>query len=64
MRGDHIERNRIHDCGVLPAENHHHGIYIEASDDARVIDNWIYDNADRGVQMFPDSQGSVHRATT
>ena len=53
-----IERNRIHDCGVLPAQNHHHGIYIEASDDARVLNNWIYDNADRGVQMFPDSQGS------
>ena len=53
-----IERNRIHDCGVLPAQNHHHGIYIEASDDARVLNNWIYDNADRGVQMFPDSQGT------
>ena len=53
-----IERNRIHDCGILPAQNHHHGIYIEASDDARVLGNWIYDNADRGVQMFPDSQGS------
>jgi parallel beta-helix repeat protein len=53
-----IERNRIHDCGVLPALNHHHGIYIEASDDARILSNWIYDNADRGVQMFPDSQGS------
>jgi hypothetical protein len=43
---------------VLPAQNHHHGIYIEASDDARILGNWIYDNADRGVQMFPDSQGS------
>jgi hypothetical protein len=53
-----IERNRIHDCGVLPAQNHHHGIYIEAADDARILSNWIYDNADRGVQMFPDSQGS------
>jgi parallel beta-helix repeat protein len=53
-----IERNRIHDCGILPAQNHDHGIYIEASDDARILDNWIYDNADRGVQMFPDSQGT------
>jgi hypothetical protein len=53
-----IERNRIHDCGVLPAQNHHHGIYIEASDDARIMSNWIYGNADRGVQMFPDSQRS------
>jgi hypothetical protein len=51
-----IQRNRIHDCGRLPANNHEHGIYIEASDDVQVIDNWIYDNSDRGVQMFPDAQ--------
>jgi parallel beta-helix repeat protein len=53
-----IERNRIHDCGELPATNHHHGIYVEASDGARITDNWIYDNADRGVQLFPDAQGT------
>jgi len=53
-----IERNRIHDCGVLPAENHHHGIYIEHADNTRVVGNWIYDNADRGVQMYPDSQSA------
>ena len=55
-RRTNIEGNRIHDCGRLPASNHEHGIYIEASDDVRVIDNWIYDNADRGVQMYPDAQ--------
>ena len=43
---------------MLPAQNHHHGIYIEASDDARILNNWIYDNADRGVQMFPDRAGT------
>ncbi|MGH2980089.1 MAG: right-handed parallel beta-helix repeat-containing protein [Solirubrobacterales bacterium] len=53
-----IERNRIHDCGQLPATNHHHGIYVEASDRARITDNWIYDNADRGVQLFPDAQST------
>ena len=53
-----LERNRIHDCGQLPATNHHHGIYIEASDGARIVDNWIYDNADRGVQLFPDAQST------
>jgi nitrous oxidase accessory protein NosD len=51
-----IERNRIHDCGELPPTNHHHGIYVEASDGARITDNWIYDNADRGLQLFPDAQ--------
>jgi nitrous oxidase accessory protein NosD len=51
-----IQSNRIHDCGELPATNHHHGIYVEASDDAKIVDNWIHDNADRGVQLFPDAQ--------
>jgi nitrous oxidase accessory protein NosD len=55
-RGAVIERNRIHNCGQLPPTNHHHGIYAEATDNARITDNWIYDNADRGVQMFPDAQ--------
>ena len=53
-----IERNRIHDCGALPATNHHHGIYVEASDGPQITDNWIYDNADRGVQLFPDAQST------
>jgi nitrous oxidase accessory protein NosD len=53
-----IRLNRIHNCGELPATNHHHGIYVEASDRARIVDNWIYDNADRGVQLFPDAQGT------
>ena len=57
-RGALIERNRIHNCGQLPPTNHHHGIYVEASDGARITDNWIYDNADRGVQLYPDAQGT------
>ena len=57
-RGTVIEHNRIHNCGELPPTNHHHGIYVEASDGARIIGNWIYDNADRGIQLFPDAQGS------
>ena len=51
-----IERNRIHNCGQLPPTNHHHGIYVEEADGTRITDNWIYDNADRGVQLFPDAQ--------
>jgi parallel beta-helix repeat protein len=46
-----IEANKIHDCGVLPAQNHDHGIYAEYSDGMLVRGNWIYDNADRGVQL-------------
>jgi nitrous oxidase accessory protein NosD len=53
-----IKLNRIHNCGELPPTNHHHGIYVEASDSAQIVDNWIYDNADRGVQLFPDARGT------
>lgn len=24
-----------------------------------IADNWIYDNADRGVQLYPDAQGTL-----
>ena len=51
-----IENNRIHNCGKLPAANHDHGIYVEGTDDAQIRGNWIYDNADRGIQLFPDAQ--------
>jgi parallel beta-helix repeat protein len=54
-----IEANRIHHCGQLPAGNHDHGIYVEEAYDTRILSNVIYQNADRGVQLYPDSQGTV-----
>ena len=54
-----IEENRIHDCGLLPATNHEHGIYVESSRGLRILDNLIYDNADRGIQFYPDAQNSL-----
>jgi nitrous oxidase accessory protein NosD len=51
-----ISHNRIHDCGELPATNHDHGVYVEAADHTRITDNFIYDNADRGIQLYPDAQ--------
>src|SRR5919202_5827504 len=56
---DVIQRNRIHDCGVLPANNHEHGIYLAYSDDVQILSNVIYDNADRGVQLYPDAQHTL-----
>jgi hypothetical protein len=53
-----IQGNWIHNCGKLPAENHHHGIYILHSNESVVRDNWIYDNADRGVQFYPNARGT------
>jgi parallel beta-helix repeat protein len=58
-RGVVIEHNRIHDCGRLPAANHDHGIYVSESRDAVIRDNWIYDNADRGIQLYPDAIGTT-----
>lgn len=57
---DVIQQNRIHDCGRLdPVSNHDHGIYLAYSDRVHVLDNVIYDNADRGVQLYPDAQGTL-----
>ncbi len=53
-----IRRNRIHDCGQLPPTNHQHGIYLHSPCCAEVTDNWVYDNADTGIQMFPDADGN------
>ena len=50
-----IERNRIHDCGILPAANHDHGIYITDADGVIIRNNVIFDNADRGIQLYPDA---------
>ncbi len=54
-----IKQNRIHDCGVLPAANHDHGIYLEATTGSTVVGNYIYDNADRGIQLYPNAHATV-----
>jgi hypothetical protein len=54
-----IENSRIHNCGQLnPDTNMDHGIYVAHADNTVIRDNWIYDNADRGVQLYPDSHGT------
>jgi len=53
-----IASNRIHDCGALPATNHHHGIYVALANDTIIRGNVIYGNADRGIQLYPSSQGA------
>ncbi len=51
-----IARNRIHNCGALPATNRHHGISVWNASDTEISHNLVYDNADRGIQLFPDAQ--------
>ncbi len=50
--------NRIHDCGRLPPTNHDHGIYVEGAVGTVIAGNLIYDSADRGIQLYPNAQGS------
>jgi parallel beta-helix repeat protein len=52
-------RNRIHDCGRLPPTNHDHGVYVEGSVGAVIADNLIYDNADRGIQLYPNAKRTL-----
>ena len=54
-----VEGNRIHDCGRLPPTGHDHGIYVEGTTNARITSNVIYDNADYGIHLYPDGDGSV-----
>jgi parallel beta-helix repeat protein len=54
-----IEFNRIHNCGRLPATNHDHGIYVTTASNTLIRGNWIYDNADRGIQLYPDAQNTT-----
>jgi parallel beta-helix repeat protein len=56
-----IEHDRIHDCGALPATNYDHGIYVEESHGSRIVSNLIYDNADRGIQLYPQAIGTLIR---
>jgi parallel beta-helix repeat protein len=55
-----ITGSRIHDCGA-PGTNQIHGIYVVAADDTQIIDNVIYNNADRGVQLYPNAQRTTIR---
>jgi parallel beta-helix repeat protein len=54
-----VDRNRIHDCGRLPPTGHDHGVYVEGTTNARITNNVIYDNADYGIHLYPDADGSI-----
>jgi parallel beta-helix repeat protein len=54
-----IEDNRIHDCGVEPSNNQDHGIYVAYADGTRILDNVIFKNTDRGIQLYPDARNTV-----
>jgi parallel beta-helix repeat protein len=53
-----IQNSSIHQCGQLPRTNHEHCIYALGVNDLTVSNNWIYDCADRSIQLYPDANGS------
>jgi hypothetical protein len=50
-----IEGNNIHHCGVLPATNQEHGIYVNTATNTMIKGNWIHHNADFAVHLYPDA---------
>ena len=54
-----IVGNRVHDCGRLPPTEHDHGIYIADARGGLIRDNVVFDNADRGIQLFPNARSTV-----
>jgi Right handed beta helix region len=55
--GTVITHSRVHDCGQMTRDdNYQHGFYIGAATDTRIEWNLIYDNAARGIQLYPDAQ--------
>jgi len=61
QRPDHfyIIGNCIHDCGRKPHTDHDHGIYVADGNGGEIIDNVVFDNADRGIQLYPDAHGTL-----
>jgi hypothetical protein len=50
-----IDHNRIHDCGT---SGHGHGFYVADALSAVITNNYIYDNAGFGIQLYPRGQQS------
>jgi parallel beta-helix repeat protein len=51
-----IVGNRIHNCGRMPPTEHDHGIYVADGTGGEIRGNVVFDNADRGIQLFPDAR--------
>ena len=57
--GTVIAHNRVHDCGLLPSRNQDHGIYVDDATNTQIVGNVIDHNTDRGIQLYPNSTGTV-----
>jgi hypothetical protein len=57
-RGTSIRANRFADCGDPANGIHDHGIYIENSVGAEVVDNLFWHAAAWAIQLYPNAQGT------
>lgn len=57
-RGVVLDRNRIHDCGVS-GNNNMHGIYLENATGTRIVNNAIFRNGARGIQLYPNAVNTL-----
>ncbi|MBA2443316.1 MAG: right-handed parallel beta-helix repeat-containing protein [Rubrobacter sp.] len=55
-----ISDSGIHDCGGFDI-NHDHGIYVSKANGTEILNNRIYDNVDRGIQLYPDANDTLVR---
>ena len=53
-----LHYNRIHGCGKGDSR-YFHGIYADAPRNARITDDYIYENAGFGIHLYPDAQGTI-----
>jgi parallel beta-helix repeat protein len=54
-----IENSSIHQCGQLPRTNHEHCLYLGKSSGVTVRNSWVYDCADRSIQLSPDTDNAL-----
>ena len=66
--GFRLVRNRIHDCGsaaqLSSSDSGVHGVYLVNTIDARIVDNFIFDNRNRGLQLWPNADATTVRYNT
>lgn len=58
-----LDGNRIYGCGVdtylEPTDSGMHGIYLAYTEDAKITNNYIYDNRVRGLQLYPRAERTL-----
>jgi parallel beta-helix repeat protein len=58
-----LDGNRVHGCGPTSGVGAHdsgvHGVYLINTLNARLVNNVIYDNINRGIQLWPNAQQTL-----